>query len=177
MDKNGVPNLAGSHRFWPSASGMMLIVALSIAGVIGLPASLVAGEWIAALLFGAILLYPLFSFGWIDIEPGRVRQGKLTGGRTVEAHEIHSMKLDYVKSKSTKWWFPVLVLHDEDEVRLTTLKSVSKKKTEEKARMIQIAMNGVSMSGSGDLAPANPPPPAPSHEVFTPLPGLEEHYN
>ncbi len=176
----GPTSVEPTHRFYSPTSFLLLQSAMLLAGLaVGLTAGL-DGEILPAAIGGFMFCFAVFSFGWVDIEPGVVSQEKI-GRKTVTAeHEVASIELDFDKSRHTKWWYPVLVRIDGQRVELKTLRSVSKTKTEQKARIIQAALNNEDIFVTPQeraSGAAGPGAPQPEHEMFTPLPGLEHHYN
>ncbi len=170
-----------THRFWSPTSFLLLQGALFVFGLILGLLALLDGEFLPALIGLVMAGWAAFSFGWVDIEPGVVSQEKIGRKTTTRGEDVLRIELDYTRSKSTKWWYPVLITTTSDEVHLTTLRSVSKKKTAKQARIIEAALRGedifvspAQIAANGGVVP--PPGPQIDPDVFTPLPGLERHY-
>lgn len=154
---------------------VMFFGGLALAGL-----SAADGEYLPAAIGVFLVGFALFSFGWTDIEPGIVSQEKIGRKTVTHSKDVAGLELDFDKSRHTKWWYPTLVLHNGEDVQLKTLRSVSKTKTEQKARIIQAALNGADIFVSPEERAAGTsagPTDAPDPDVFTPLPGLEHHYN
>jgi hypothetical protein len=171
------PVMPTTDRLWPSRRSLALSVSLSVASLILLVATLLSREWFVVLIALAVLAWAIFTFGWVDLELGRLTQTTAFGRTVVFGNEVASFDIGSSKSKSTKWWFPIVILHDGSSVELRTLKTVSRNKAQSQTVVISHTLGRrIESDAEEDIAPAPPGLVAPQ-ESFTPLSGLDHIYH
>lgn len=163
-------------RIWPSWGSLALSGSLGLISLVMLGVTLLSEQWLPALIPLAILAWSVLTFGWVDLELGRLTQVQLLRRSPVAGNQVASLDVEYVRTKSTKWWFPVVTLHDGSEVELRTLRTTAKKKAQDQAAVISHTLGRRTESEPNEDLAAPPPGLVAPQEEFTPLRGLDHIY-
>jgi len=171
------PGVATLNRLWPSWGSLALSGTLGVASLVLFVLSVTSGQWLPSIAAIAILLWAVATLGWVDLELGSLRHVTAFRHTEVHARQIAYLDVGSIRSKSTKWWFPVAGLHDQSEVELRALRTVSKKKAQRQAVVIGhvIGHHGAA-DPDGDFVAPPPGRVVASQETFTPLRGLDHIY-
>ncbi len=123
-------------RFWPAASGMALSIVFLVVGPIGVIGSAMSEEWIAVGIFAVLFIYGVCTLGWVDVTEEAIVSKRLFGGGPVPFTDIREIRLGNQRSKSTKWWYPEVETNSGDFIKLTTLKTMSGTRAEQRVKTL-----------------------------------------
>lgn len=134
--------LSPSHRLWSPTSLLVVQGAMLFFGLLTGGLAVADGELFAVVVALLMIGFAVSSFGWVDIEPGSVTQERVGRKKVIRADDVVGIDLGHRQSKSMTWWFPVFSLQSGKTVSLGTLSSLSRKRTVNKTRIIQAALQG-----------------------------------
>lgn len=162
-----------NERLNPNPIYLTVIVGASVVSAGAGIVALVAGAYGGGLFWLALAAGLTLFLGVVDLSPEGVAVRKIYGTKVIGYDEIADVGLAFRRAKRMKWWMPKLTLHDGKVVKVGVLSAPLKKLAIAKCERI------VAMAGEGNRIIEEERQAALQTDgpLFTPLAGLEQHYN
>ncbi len=159
-------------RILPGIYFTLSMTFMGLFGLLSIYPNMVNGKPILA----GFNLFMVLSFvkvlAFVELTPGRLTYVRIDRRSEFLVENIADLGIGFVRSKGLKWWFPVLRLATGEEIELRAVRSLSKRAIQKKCTTMAEALKYVDPALAAiatiSVGPA---------EGFTPLPGLEEHWN